>query len=121
MTTNAVTAAAPSATPSTVASAASGTSSSLSADSVSTSTRIGRITASGARDDTCAPMITPGDAAEQQGAGERELELAPDQVTDGGREHEWHRLHQVGPDQLLAREHRVQEHQRHDHERTGPD
>ena len=47
-------------------------------------------------------MITPGTLPISSDAVMPELELAPEQVADGGREHERHRLHEVGADELAA-------------------
>jgi len=61
-----------------------------------------------------------GDGPDEQRAGEPELELSPDEVADRGGEHERNRLHEIGADQLLRRERRVEQHEGDDHERARP-
>ena len=62
-----------------------------------------------------------GDRAEQHAAGEVQREVPEDEVTERGGADERDRLHEVGADELLRRQRRVEQHQRDDHQRPRPD
>ena len=59
---------------------------------------------SGARDEIRAPMMHAGDRADHQRAGDRERDVAEEQVTEGRGADERHRLHEVGAHELAGRE-----------------
>ena len=58
---------------------------SLSDEASSTNTRAGRITASGAFDEHAGAEVDARDAADEQRAGEAEVDVAEEQVAEGGR------------------------------------
>ncbi len=98
-----------------------GTSSSLSAEASRTKAKARRMRPPGARERHLRTDPDAGDAADEQRRGERELEVAEEQVRERGRGDERHRLHQVGADELAGLEYRVEHHERDDDERAGPD
>ena len=96
------------------ADAAFGTSSSFSALASSTITRAVRTSPAGARDEIRAPISTPGIEPTRTAAAMSSVQVAEEGVAERGRGDQRDRLDQVGADQVVGAQLRVQREQRHD-------
>ena len=93
---------------------------SFSAEASSTKARARRISAPGNREETWRRCRR----RERSRRGARrhvQLQVAEEDVADGGRDDQRHGLHQVGADQLAGPQRRVEHHQRDDHQRAAAD
>jgi hypothetical protein len=80
----------------------------------STTASAPRISPPGARDEIVAPSSAAGDRADEQGRRHGELEIAEQQVTDRRRRDQGHSLDEVGADEIVGAQHRIERQERDD-------